>query len=665
VVLASGAATAVLLLPGAAPGAVEDRTPSMLTPRLATDALLPTFVWSPAKDTEDPLDHYELVIDDGAPITIPPDQVSYVAEGLLTPPVGTHSWIVTAVENDGDRFAQPAPQLFMISPAPSIPPAPAVEGPIGLTNDDTPTFSWEAPGITNPTFRWQVIRTGAGEEIVASSPGGGVTGSSTTIPSPGLDDGTYAFSITVERPPPQGGGVSGNAVLGFTVDTTAPAAAVITTRPAPVSTETRPTFGWTGEPGAKYVWRVLGPNGTVVQGPTSTTATSVQLQVVPGAYFFDVTQIDAAGNTGPASAPEPFTVQEPPPPPPPPPPTTTTTTPEPTDTGPDPGSEDEPPATRNAGALTPRAGASFTALRPTLRWPARRGADLYNVQVFSVVGEKLTKVVSSFPRNNFFKLPPNRLKPNTRYIWRVWPYINGSYPNQAIGVSYFDVKAGPRPGSGGNPALRRQMLTSQRIAQAAIRRLNGVQEWLDQGLVAGDIIGGGIGRADLSPLIVTGPVTPPHALEEAAPRKVVVASGSRKDGGGNVRVSARQLRINQRIAAAAVRRANAIEARLDRGLTGGDLRGAVITLGKLEPGLRVVAQQPGAAPPASQTILAPAGAPKGRIRVNRKQLRINLRISQAAARRAQGLIERLEAGLSGADFQDGSIAPANLVTPFR
>ncbi|MDX6555493.1 MAG: large repetitive protein [Miltoncostaeaceae bacterium] len=653
--LASGVATAVLLLPGAAPGAVEDRTPSMLTPRLATDALLPTFVWSPATDTPDPLDHYELVIDGGNPIPIPATQVSYIAEGALFP--GVHSWIVTAVESDGDRLAQPAPQLFMVDP--TIPPAPAVDGPIGLTNDDTPTFSWDAPGIMQPTFLWQVIRTGSGEEIVASSPGGGVSGSSTTIP--GLDDGTYAFSITVTRPFGQGGGVSGNAVLGFTVDTSPPAAALVVGRPAPISTDTKPTFTWTGEPGARYVWRLLGPGGSVVQGPTSTTATSVQLQVVPGAYFFDVTQIDLAGNTGPASAPEPFTVQEPPPPPPPTVTTTPTTPTEPTNTTPDTGSKDKPPATRNAGALTPRAGSEFTALRPTLRWPTRKGADLYNVQVFALKGEKLTKVVSAFPRNNFFKLPPNRLKAGSRYIWRIWPYIDGSYPGQPLGISYFDVKASAPSSS---PA-RQQMLTAQRIAQSAVRRLNGVQEWLDQGLVAGDIIGGGIGGVDLSPAIVTAPVTPPHAVEEAAPRKVVVAAAGGGGDGSKIRVSAKQLRINQRIAAAAVRRANAIEARLERGLTGGDLRGAVITLGKLEPGLQVLSMLPGVAPPASQTILAPLGQQNGRVRVNRKQLRINLRISQAAARRAQELIERLESGLSGADFQDASIAPANLVNPLR
>jgi hypothetical protein len=169
----------------------------------------------------------------------------------------------------------------------------------------------------------------------------------------------------------------------------------------------------------------------------------------------------------------------------------------------------------------------------------------------------------------------------------------------------------------------------------------------------------------MSPSIITGPIVPPHAVEAAAPRPIVPdAPGERGDAAG-LRVSVNQLRINQRISAAAVRRANALEARLERGLTGGDLQGAVITLGKLEPGLQVVSALPGVAPAASQTILAPLGPPSGRVRVTRKQLRINQRISQAAVRRANALVERLEAGVSGADFQDGSIATANLVDAIR
>ena len=162
-------------------------------------------------------------------------------------------------------------------------------------------------------------------------------------------------------------------------------------------------------------------------------------------------QVDAAGNAGPASGPEPFTVQAPATTPTvPTTPTTPTTPTEPTNPGaPDAGDDDDPPATRNAGALTPRAGAEFTSLRPTLRWPTRRGAQLYNVQVFQVNGEELTKVVSAFPRNNVFRVPPGRLKAGLRYIWRIWPFVGGSYPGQPLGVSYFDVKAGAPSGGGG------------------------------------------------------------------------------------------------------------------------------------------------------------------------------------------------------------------------
>jgi hypothetical protein len=56
--------------------------------------------------------------------------------------------------------------------------------------------------------------------------------------------------------------------------------------------------------------------------------------------------------------------------------------------------------------------------------------------------------------------------------------------------------------------------------------------------------------------------------------------------GARVRVSARQLLINQRISQAAVRRGNALTAKLGAGLTGDDFRDATITAGKLAAALR-------------------------------------------------------------------------------
>jgi hypothetical protein len=44
---------------------------------------------------------------------------------------------------------------------------------------------------------------------------------------------------------------------------------------------------------------------------------------------------------------------------------------------------------------------------------------------------------------------------------------------------------------------------------------------------------------------------------------------------------------------------------------------------------------------------------------------INQRISQAAVRRANALVARLTAGLTGTDFLDGSLTSANLVPALR
>ena len=79
---------------------------------------------------------------------------------------------------------------------------------------------------------------------------------------------------------------------------------------------------------------------------------------------------------------------------------------------------------------------------------------------------------------------------------------------------------------------------------------------------------------------------------------------------GRVRLAAAQLRINQRISQAAVRRVNAVRARLD---------------GRPAPAAR------------------PAGSGR-RVRLSAAQLRINQRISQAAVRRVNAVMRELGLG---------------------
>jgi len=109
------------------------------------------------------------------------------------------------------------------------------------------------------------------------------------------------------------------------------------------------------------------------------------------------------------------------------------------------------PRTHNARALRPVPGARISTSRPLLRWTPHRGARLYNVQVFRVRGQRVTKVVSAFPRSNRYRVPAKRLAPGERYVWRVWPYVNRRYLGRPLGVSYFDVR---RPPTGGGTAPR-------------------------------------------------------------------------------------------------------------------------------------------------------------------------------------------------------------------
>ena len=78
---------------------------------------------------------------------------------------------------------------------------------------------------------------------------------------------------------------------------------------------------------------------------------------------------------------------------------------------------------------------------PRLRWPRRRGATVYNVQVFRVVGTRYVKVVTAFPRANTYRVPAKKLKRGSRYVWRVWPFIGAKrrYTSSVSGQSWFIV----------------------------------------------------------------------------------------------------------------------------------------------------------------------------------------------------------------------------------
>ena len=129
-------------------------------------------------------------------------------------------------------------------------------------------------------------------------------------------------------------------------------------------------------------------------------------------------------------------------------------------------------------------------------------------------------------------------------------------------------------------------------------------------------------------------------------------------------LSVSQLQINQRISQAAIRRLNAVEARLNGGLAGRDLCGYSIGPPQLGPGITsapAAASLAPAAPADPAPIVDPGrSGPGDPLTLSAEQLLINQRIDQAAIRRATGITNRLEAGLTGGDVQAAQVTQGKL-----
>jgi Tol biopolymer transport system component len=229
----------------------------------------------------------------------------------------------------------------------------------------------------------------------------------------------------------------------------------------------------------------------------------------------------------------------------------------------------------------------------------------------------------------------------------------------------------PAPATPGDPnditLTTTQLLINQRIDQAAIRRANGVQAWIDGGIEGRDLCQGSLGAAELAAGIVTDTGGAVVAFVAPDPRPIVVAPAKAGDA-SQITLSVGQLLINQRISQAAIRRLNGLKARMDEGLTGGDVEDRTLTQPILVSGLRVLTAPPPASPPAASVTVIAAATPGGpsQVTLSTTQILINQRISQAAVRRANQLIARIEDGLVATDVKDGSVTALDLapgVTP--
>lgn len=212
------------------------------------------------------------------------------------------------------------------------------------------------------------------------------------------------------------------------------------------------------------------------------------------------------------------------------------------------------------------------------------------------------------------------------------------------------------------PALTASgLLISQRIAQAALRRLNAVRALLEGGVPAERIRPGTVGADRFAPgITIAGTPGPEPEPPPPLPLPLPLPADRSPEAGAPVRVSVTQLRINQRIARAAVRRATAIESLLAAGLDDALLAPGAITPAALLPGL-TIASVAGSGPAPREVRPAPAdGDRPDRIRLTAGQLQINQRIAQAAVLRADRLVERAEGRFTGADIRPGGIGPRSI-----
>lgn len=145
----------------------------------------------------------------------------------------------------------------------------------------------------------------------------------------------------------------------------------------------------------------------------------------------------------------------------------------------------------------------------------------------------------------------------------------------------------------------------------------------------------------------------------------VVRSAARDAGiPGRLRLTRRQLLINQRISQAALRRIAAIEGVLNGGIAGERVRrGALLA--------KEFSAQTGAAGVHDGLFSTPVRTPievaapdrsSSAVSLTRSQLLINQRVSQAAVRRVRALETRLASGVTSGDITDGAIGAGQLAS---
>jgi M6 family metalloprotease-like protein len=274
---------------------VRPARPTLLLP--ARDGLvttnLPAFDWSDVPDAA----RYDLQVDNSSTFSSPEVVAAPVGSAhTVTTPLadGRYFWRVRAVDAAGNASSWTSAWTVWVDIDPA--PAPTLLSPVdgAPTNDNTPTFAWEAvPGLTS--YRIQASTRADFSSLAVNSTKTGTT----HTPGTALADGLYYWRVQARG----ADGIWGlwSAVWTLTIDTVRPArpTLLLPARDALVTTNL-PSFDWSDVPdAARYDLQVDNSSAfsspEVVAAPVDSAHTVTTL-LADGRYFWRVRAVDAAGN---------------------------------------------------------------------------------------------------------------------------------------------------------------------------------------------------------------------------------------------------------------------------------------------------------------------------------------------------------------------------------
>jgi hypothetical protein len=170
----------------------------------------------------------------------------------------------------------------------AAPAAAVVSAPVGPSRNRTPSFTLTTEDGATTSCRLTSGATVISDYAACTSP--------VVINLADLPDGTYTLTVRVS----DAAGNPGPSATGtYVLDTTAPAAPVLSLVPATPSPLRSVTWAFSYEPGSTLICRLTFPTGAVREISGCASPLTVDLAGLPdGSYVLSVRVVDAAGNVG-------------------------------------------------------------------------------------------------------------------------------------------------------------------------------------------------------------------------------------------------------------------------------------------------------------------------------------------------------------------------------